>query len=230
MVLGVNAAHCVTMNEEEEVTTLLNDYYALNDRAIPYEPPHRRAKYPRSDNSLLPYIGPTGQGWPNDKIPPEIFEAIGRYLPRECLRNFRLSCKEFERKISHGFFTTVVVPFRPELFGGVEASHPIKPEPEGKGKAVARLEPMNENGVIFDGKHHFSCGGKAGKGDDHNGMNVFKAWGHHINKFGMSFEIHEGKQVIPHSIQTFCSFRLGLSLDFVKALGQFDPSGTWRGS
>lgn len=196
---GANVRHCVSMNEEEELAVLLDDSKVVGDWFSPNKLSSSRAKHSWSDDWLLPYIGPDGQGWPNDKIPAEIFEAIGKYLPRDCLQNFRLSCKEFERKMSHVLFTTVVVPFQPELYGGVETSHLIEAEHKGKGRVIVSLDPLNENGDIIDCGPHHPHEGKAEKEDAHKGMKVFKDWGHHINKFGISFEVHEGKQVTHHS-------------------------------
>lgn len=56
-------------------------------------------------------------GWPEDKVPVEIFTMILRHLPRSDVQNMRLVNKEFERKVSHELFKIVVVPFRPEIYG-----------------------------------------------------------------------------------------------------------------
>lgn len=169
---GLSVPHCVSFDEEEELALLLE------------------SKYPGSDNSLLPYIGPDGQGWPNEKIPVEIFEAIGKYLSRECLQSFRLSCKEFERKTSRMLFRDVVVLFQPDLYGGDENSHSIKVEHKGKGTAEAQFDLLNEE---RDSKLPYPYGVTAGREDIHKGMKVFHDWGPHINKFGLSFELSDGK-------------------------------------
>ena len=60
--------------------------------------------------------------WPASKIPTEIFESISVHLSRDDVKAMRLTCKEFEEKLSH-FFNSVVVPFSPELYslgGGKE--------------------------------------------------------------------------------------------------------------
>ena len=171
------------MTGEEELAILLDDLKIEEDWS-PNEL-SSSAKHPCSDESLLPYIGPGGQGWPMDKVPIEIFQAIGEYLSRDSLLSFRASCKEFERKTSHLLFRTVVVPFRPELFGKVEASELAETQDKGKGKARVRI----------GGDSPGLSGGRAEKGGAHNGMDIFKHWGHHISQFGLTFEIDDGKPV-----------------------------------
>ncbi|KAL8871052.1 MAG: hypothetical protein Q9174_003038, partial [Haloplaca sp. 1 TL-2023] len=61
-------------------------------------------------------LGPSGVGWPPGKIPLEIFQHIGRHLPRDAKANMRLVNAEFEQKISDSFFEKAVVPFRTGVF------------------------------------------------------------------------------------------------------------------
>ncbi|KAI9877531.1 MAG: hypothetical protein M1830_003643 [Pleopsidium flavum] len=140
----------------------------------------------------LPYLGRDGQGWPKDKIPVEIFEHITQYLPRDSVQNMRLVSREFEVSVSHLLFKTVVVPFRPELYGMVEASRPIKAKPDVKGKGKARVDPQDDALAVLDDAplDLYWSKSKAGSVDD--GMKVFQGWGPHITKFGMSFELDEG--------------------------------------
>ena len=100
---------------KEEAAMLLDDYKVLQSWTNPNKPSASSGQYSRSDDTSLPHIGPDGQGWPNDKMPLEIFEAIGEYLSRESLQNFRLSCRDFERNASLILFKTVVVPSVPEF-------------------------------------------------------------------------------------------------------------------
>ncbi len=91
--------------------------------------------------------------------------------------------QEFERKVSSALFRTVVVPFRRELYGLLEVSRPINVHQNVKGKAKAR----------FDDTLHDIYWTEAEDGNGHDGMRVFKGWGRHITRFGMSFEVDEGK-------------------------------------
>ncbi len=146
-------------------------------------------------NVHLPYLGKDGQGWPKYKIPVEIFEHVTQYLPRDSIQNMRLVNREFEKSCSHGLFKTVVVPFRPELYGMIEASRPVKAKPDIKGKGKARLDPPDGAVDFFDDAPLDFYWSKSKAGSVHDGMKVFKGWGRHITKFGMSFELDEGKLV-----------------------------------
>lgn len=55
--------------------------------------------------------------WPAGIIPVEIFSLIVSYLPRSTIQDMRLVNKEFDLKVSEALFRTVVVPFRPEIYG-----------------------------------------------------------------------------------------------------------------
>lgn len=194
----------VNMNVEEELASLLEDALVVGDWYSPNKPSSTRAKHSGPDDSLLPYIGVDGQGWPKDKIPIEIFEAVGKYLSHGCLQNLRLSCKEFEWKVSRLLFKTVVVPFHPELYGGVETSDSIKAGQKGKGKgkekAIVHPDPLNEDRDVVDDKPACLPDGTAMEEDTHKGMKVFNDWGPHINKFGMTFEVSERKPSFHFSI------------------------------
>lgn len=50
-------------------------------------------------------------------MPVEIFGMITQYLPRSSVQNMRLVNKDVEKRVSSFLFRTVVVPFRPEIFG-----------------------------------------------------------------------------------------------------------------
>lgn len=55
--------------------------------------------------------------WPLNKIPVELFTIIISYLPRSNIQSMRLVNKEFDLKVSQVLFRTVVVPFKPEIYG-----------------------------------------------------------------------------------------------------------------
>ena len=74
----------------------------------------RAVKCPQQENmtsnrAWVAPLGPSGVGWPPGKIPLEIFQHIGRHLPRDAKANMRLVNGESEEKISDSFFETAVV-------------------------------------------------------------------------------------------------------------------------
>ena len=71
---------------------------------------------PHSTASVAP-LGPGGQGWAGASIPVEVFESIGAMLSRDDLLRMRLVSHEFEKKISAYIFKSVVVPFKPDIYG-----------------------------------------------------------------------------------------------------------------
>ena len=101
----------------------------------------------------VPYhapLGLDGQGWPKDSLPLEVFHNIASYLSRDDLLQMRLVNTEFERKTSNIVFHTVVVPFRPEIYGMIihdGNTLDTKIDNNGKGKAkgkkfLIRAQPM----------------------------------------------------------------------------------------
>lgn len=128
--------------------------------------------------------------WPQGRIPTEIYRRITEYLPRDSIENMRLVCKEFEVNVSAVLFQSVVVPFRPEIYGMINASRlaGIK-DIEGKGKAKvadgADLAIGDAPFGIYDQELEI--------GAIHKGMAVFKGWGPRIRKFAMVFEVDAGK-------------------------------------
>ena len=88
-----------------------------------------------------PPLGPHGLGWPKDSLPLEVFHNIGGHLSRDDLLQMRMVNTEFERKTSNIVFHTVVVPFRPEIYGMMIHDSPAlepKVDIKGKGKAKGR--------------------------------------------------------------------------------------------
>ena len=83
-------------------------------------------------------LGPNRLGWPKDSLPLEVFHNIAGHLTRDDLLQMRLVNSEFERKTSNNVFHTVVVPFRPEIYGMMIHDGPALPQKtdiKGKGKA-----------------------------------------------------------------------------------------------
>ncbi|KAL8927240.1 MAG: hypothetical protein Q9208_002416 [Pyrenodesmia sp. 3 TL-2023] len=123
-------------------------------------------------------FGPNDRGWPSDpaphpahprSLPVEIFEEIGSYLPRDSVQNMRLVNHEFEKKMSRFAFRSVVVPFRPKIYGfcnvptatstklPVEHSAKSSKAVKGKGKAKEVIPEHNtygssESSSEIDGK------------------------------------------------------------------------------
>ena len=98
----------------------------------------------KTPTETVPYrapLGPHGLGWPKDKLPLEVFHNIAGYLSRDDLLQMRMVNVEFERKTSNIIFHTVVVPFRPEIYGMMihdGNALDTKIDIKGKGKAKGR--------------------------------------------------------------------------------------------
>lgn len=94
----------------------------------------------------MPYhapLGPDRLGWPQDSLPLEVFHNIAGHLSRDDLLQMRMVNREFERKTSNIVFHTVVVPFRPEIYGMMIHDGPTldtKIDIKGKGKAKGRID------------------------------------------------------------------------------------------
>lgn len=137
--------------------------------------------------------------WPGTSIPVEIFKSITSYLPHEDIHSLRLVNRHFEQSVSECVFRTVVVPFRPEIYGMVMASREShQPQHiQGKDKAVAG-QAVGGNGDFSDasfGDAPFGIYDRGlAPGAVINGMKVFQGWGPHIKRFGFAFEVDEGKQ------------------------------------
>lgn len=129
------------------------------------------------------------KGWPMHALPTELFEKIAGDLAREDILNMRLVNHEFEKKVSGFLFKAVVVPFQRQIYGITtrKATH--------KQASVwfDKEENEEENESKGGNEHINPC-----DGDDHDGMEVFKAWGPHIKKFAISFEFDEG-EIVPGS-------------------------------
>ena len=118
-------------------------------------------------------LGLNQQGWPSNSLPLEIFNIISNHLPRDALQSMRLVNREFESKISNALFHTVVVPFRPEIYGMMvqqgSSQDSILMDVKGKG----REPPKEPEKRVYDG------------------MRTFQGWGPHIKRFAMAFEVEE---------------------------------------
>ncbi|KAL8829347.1 MAG: hypothetical protein Q9170_006208 [Blastenia crenularia] len=126
-------------------------------------------------------LGPRGRGWPTSStfrehpqaLPVEIFQLVGSYLSRDCIQNMRLVNREFERKISRSAFRSVVVPFKPKIYGAATPTVEVT----GKGKQQEVISGQED----YDPK----------KSHVKDGMRVFEEWGPDVGKFALTFEADE---------------------------------------
>ena len=107
--------------------------------------------------------------WPKDIIPVEIFSLIISHLSRSTVQNMRLVCKEFEEKVAHDLFQTVVVPFSSEIYG------------IAKETTTGTRQSNHDSINAVQASPHIML--------QDMGMRVFQGFGRHIHKFGMSFEL-----------------------------------------
>lgn len=127
--------------------------------------------------------------WPQGRIPVEIFELIAQRLARDDVKNLRLVSREFERHVSRVLFATVVVPFDTELYGMLNLTPSAAWGRKGKGKGV----PDDYHHISEAPRHpvwHNVIGRQPSTGHD---LDVFRGFGPHIRKYGMSFDLLEGK-------------------------------------
>ncbi|KAF2277226.1 uncharacterized protein EI97DRAFT_432825 [Westerdykella ornata] len=109
-------------------------------------------------------------GWPPGRMPTELYELVASYLNRDDIKSMRLVCREFDRHVSQVLFKTVVVPFNAEIYGMIR---------EQKAALNGKLDDLSwSNGE--DDSYYLG-----------HGLNVFKGFGKHILRFGMSFEVSE---------------------------------------
>ena len=123
--------------------------------------------------------GKRNRGWPAGTVPTEMFEEIASYLSRDDIKSMRLVCREFDRHVSQVLFNTVVVPFNTEIYGmlGTEKKQDIKGKGKMKVDANKSLSWKNANGDdVYNG----------------HGLDVFRGFGPHILRYGMSFDVDEG--------------------------------------
>ena len=156
----------------------------------------------KSQIENVPYhapLRPDRLGWPKDSLPLEVFHNIADHLSRDDLLQMRLVDSEFERKMSNIVFHTVVVSFRPEIYGMMIHDGPVldtKNDTKGKGKAKGRIGPntcrIQSANSLLPGVY----GPAEQEKTVHDGMKVFQAWGPHIKKFAMAFDVEEGKLVV----------------------------------
>lgn len=110
-------------------------------------------------------------------LPVELVEQILKYLNRDDIKSLRLVSPELNDYTSQAAFKNVVVPFNTEIYGMLEQES--KPDRRSKKRArISRPEYWWKN----------ANGDEVYKG---HGLDVFRGFGRHILRYGMSFEVTE---------------------------------------
>lgn len=122
-------------------------------------------------------------GRPLWKLPVELVAMIADYLKRDDIQALRLVSKELNKSISQVIFKTVVVPFNTEIYGMLGPNL----KPDLKGKKRARVEKPGYSWKNANGDEVYNG----------HGLDVFKGFGEHIRKYGMSFEVDERTLATP---------------------------------
>lgn len=121
---------------------------------------------------------PTSPGWPPGRLPTELYEAITDHLNRDDIKSMRLVCREFDRHVSQVLFKTVVVPFNTGIYGMLGPTEP------SDGDENIKPGPLLPNTLSWmDGSDDDIYSG--------HGLDIFRGFGRHIRRFGMSFEVNE---------------------------------------
>jgi hypothetical protein len=134
------------------------------------------------ETSLPSHYSPFGGRLANlTHLPNELLDQILGYLSRDEAKALRLTCKILRLNASDKFFKSIVVPFNANIYDMVSRPALKAKEPQIDYSKTSR--PLGE--ILFKGKSDPDVYS--------NGMDVFKAFGHRVKKFGMSFEVNERK-------------------------------------
>lgn len=138
--------------------------------------PAPKATSPQSTTSA-------SKGRPLWQLPVELVEQIIEHLNRDDIKSLRLVSRELNNYTSQAAFKTVVVPFNTEIYGML--GQETKSDRKGKKRAkISRPEYWwkNANGdEVYNG----------------HGLDVFRGFGRHILRYGMSFEVNEDSLSAP---------------------------------
>jgi hypothetical protein len=141
-----------------------------------------------SQAAAPPSTASDSRGRPLWQLPVELVEQIIAHLDRDDVKSLRLVSRELNDYTSQAAFKTVVVPFNTEIYGMLEQE--AKPDRKGKKRAkISRPEYWwrNANGdEVYNG----------------HGLDVFRGFGRHILRYGMSFEMNEDSLSAPPSKST----------------------------
>ncbi|KAF3034752.1 hypothetical protein E8E11_002198 [Didymella keratinophila] len=141
-----------------------------------------------SQATTPPYTASDSKGRPLWQLPVELVEQIIKHLDRDDVKSLRLVSRELNNYTSQAAFKTVVVPFNTEIYGMLEQ----EAKPDRKGKKRAKISRpgywwKNANGnEVYNG----------------HGLDVFRGFGKHILRYGMSFEMNEDSLSAPPSKST----------------------------
>ncbi|KAF1844304.1 uncharacterized protein K460DRAFT_317699 [Cucurbitaria berberidis CBS 394.84] len=168
--------------------------YVLFDRSkqiLPESKSKRRAPNPSrrvtrsqlNSDSADEYLLDAPAGRPEWKLPVELVELIACHLNRDDIKSLRLVSRELNHYVSQVIFKTVVVPFNTEIYGMLGQ----EPKPDLKGKKRVKVEnpgyPWTNatRDEVYNG----------------HGLDVFRGFGKHILRYGMSFEVNEDSLATP---------------------------------
>ena len=116
--LGQSSPSNTTQTFQRESVEELSEYRrnsrSRKDSLVPSDPK------PASVSSSIKKRCAHPDFWRTCDIPVEIFEIIAISLSRDDLLRMRLVNRDFEKKISRHVFRTVVVPFKPNIYGMVD--------------------------------------------------------------------------------------------------------------
>jgi hypothetical protein len=132
---------------------------------------------PDAQTSAVQSTAAPATGRPKWQLPVELVEQIIQHLNRDDIKSLRLVSRELNDFTSQAAFKTVVVPFNTEIYGML-GQEPIIDRKGKKRAKISRPEYLwrNANGdEVYNG----------------HGLDVFRGFGQHIVRFGMSFEVSE---------------------------------------
>ncbi|KAH7406928.1 hypothetical protein DE146DRAFT_607115 [Phaeosphaeria sp. MPI-PUGE-AT-0046c] len=152
--------------------------YSLMNREIPQPVANKtKRRVPVAADKQVDKSKQENFGRPEWKLPVELVELIAQYLNRDDIKSLRLVSKELNYYVSQVIFQTVVVPFNTEIYGMLAQGQ--RSDIKGKKRAehmTSGYSWKNANGdEVYNG----------------HGLDVFKGFGRHILKYGMSFEVNE---------------------------------------
>ena len=142
------------------------------------------------------------------KVPVEVFELIAAHLTRTDVKNMRLVDKAFERGVSGHLFETVVVPFTTEIYGALaisggrarqlQSSFELEHEHE-------RVEAqLHADWTLQQAQRHADWTLQQALERQRQDLDIFRGFGRHIRRFGLSFEVSAFEIAIagPKQLQT----------------------------
>ncbi|KAL6706038.1 hypothetical protein ACN47E_006140 [Coniothyrium glycines] len=169
---------------------VLLDKTTTSDQVSKNTPRHRSARS-SEQNAAANHISPQDaderalgdNGRPEWKLPVELLELVTVHLNRDDIKSLRLVSRELNYFVSQVMFKTVVVPFNTEIYGMLVA----EPKVDVKGKGRVRLKGPEYSWKNASGDDLY----------DGHGLDVFRGFGKHIRRFGMSFEVREESLAMP---------------------------------